>query len=226
MSKIKVFIVEDDPMVISINQRFTERLENFQVVGTARTGAQALAELPEVQPDLVLLDVYLPDMSGIDVLKGIRQAGLSADVILITAAHDTATIAEALRYGACDYLIKPFQADRFKKAFDSYLLRRTKLHTEKSLNQKDFDSMFNEQRKKAMDEEPVPKGIDEVTLKRFMEFLAEAKEPLSANEVAEQLGVSRITAHRYLGYLSQQGKVIIQPIYGSVGRPIRKYLMP
>lgn len=222
MTPIDVVIVEDDPMVLALNQRFTERLGSFRVTGTARSGEEALRLIAAAPPDLVLLDVYLPDMSGLAVLQEIRRAGLDVDVIVITAAHDTQTVQEALRQGACDYLMKPFTFDRFRQALTGYLLRHARLGTDSLVTQEMVDGLFHPATR-APAPEPPPKGVDPVTLAAFLRELERSPKPLSASDLARRLGVSRITAVRYLRYLQERGQVIVRPLYGNVGRPVKTY---
>ncbi len=221
---IDVLIVEDDPMVLSLNQRFTERLGGFRVTATAQTGEEALRLVSSSPPHLVLLDVYLPDMSGLAVLQEIRRAHLDTDIIVITAAHDTSTVQEALRCGACDYLMKPFTFDRFRQAMTGYLLRHARLSTTSQMTQDILDGLLHSPTK-AADDLPPPKGVDPVTLAAFLRELEKAPRPLSASDLARRLGVSRITAVRYLRYLQERGQVIIRPVYGNVGRPVKTYTL-
>lgn len=221
MIPVNVMIVEDDPMVLAVNQRFTERLGGFRVVGAARDGAQALQAIRSSPPSLVLLDIYLPDMSGMTVLREIRNEGLDVDVILISAAQDADTVQAGLRFGACDYLIKPFTFDRFRQAMTTYVLRRSRLRPGNLLSQQSFDGLFNEARPSL--KEPPPKGIDPGTLTAFVRELERAAGPLSATDLARRLGVSRITAVRYLRYLCDCDQLVIQPVYGAVGRPVKTF---
>lgn len=225
MVPISVLIVEDDPMVMTVNQRFTERLGGFRVVGTARTGAEALRFLHSLPPQLVLLDVYLPDVSGLTVLQDIRRSGLDVDVIVISAAHDGLSVQEALRHGACDYLMKPFTFDRFRQAMTGYLLRRMRLQQGGEVTQEALDGIFHPASPAGVAELTPPKGVDPATLAAFVRELANAPKPLSASDLARRLGVSRITAVRYLRYLQERGQVTIRPVYGSVGRPVKTYTL-
>jgi len=222
---IDVLIVEDDPMVLALNQRFTQRLGGFRVTATAQTGAEALRLATSSPPHLVLLDVYLPDMSGLAVLREIRRAGLNTDVIVITAAHDAHTVQEALRSGACDYLMKPFTFDRFRQAMTSYLLRHARLSAGSDVTQDIIDGLLHSGNSASSDDLPPPKGVDPVTLAAFLRELEKAPRPLSASDLARRLGVSRITAVRYLRYLQDRGQVIIRPVYGNVGRPVKTYTL-
>ena len=104
-----VLVVDDDFMVAEIHRRFVEQVDGFRAVGVARTGAEALTAARELKPDLILLDVYLPDMTGLNVLQQLRSHGDRVGVIMITAARELDTVSAALDGGAADYLIKPFE---------------------------------------------------------------------------------------------------------------------
>jgi len=226
---IRVFIVEDDPMVADINRRFTERLDGFRVVGVSRNGEQALKSIKEKDPDLVLLDVFMPKLDGLKLMKRIRSLGLNTDIILVTAADDTETISAALRHGAVDYIIKPFEFERLKKALDSYRERHIKLKSLHFLKQEDLDTIYSTGTppgdKLVNHGENLPKGLNHLTMNQILKLLQKEKHPLSAREVGRLLGVSRITAHRYLDYLQKEGRVEVKLEYGSVGRPTCKYFL-
>ncbi|HUW65725.1 MAG TPA: response regulator [Spirochaetia bacterium] len=221
MDDARVLIVEDDPMVAEINRQFVEAVPGFVAVGVAGTGQEATRLVSEEKPDLVLLDVYLPDKSGVAVLQEIRQNGLPADIILITAAQDVETIQNAFRYGAIDYIIKPFKFSRLKSALLAYASLRENLSRHSLLSQDVLDQLtLNKARSPG---EELPKGLHEVTLKQVMLFLIKQNLPLSAEEVAQATGLARVTARRYLDYLEKTGQVKLEMQYGSVGRPVNRY---
>jgi two-component system response regulator DctR len=218
---IKVLIVEDDPMVLEVNTGFLERLPLFDLCGTAPSGEIAKEKLRSLRPDLVLLDMFLPDISGLEVLKAIREEDLSTDVIMITAARDTSTVHEVFRLGAVDYLVKPFRFDRFKSALEAYQKMWNKLNQSTTLNQEDIDAF--KQMKKS--EEYLPKGLSENTLRQVLLALIEQSQPITAEDLATYLGMARVTVRRYLEYLVQAGKIKVQMEYGSVGRPSHHYFL-
>ena len=119
-----VLVVDDDFMVAEIHRRFVEQVDGFRAVGVARTGAEALTAARELQPQLILLDVYLPDMTGLDVLHQLRSAGDRVGIIMITAARELDTVTGALDGGAADYLIKPFEFDQLKAKLEAFAVRR------------------------------------------------------------------------------------------------------
>jgi two-component system, CitB family, response regulator DctR len=218
---IKVFIVEDDPMVLEVNSGFLEKVPMFEHCGSATTGAEALQKIIQVKPDLVLLDMYLPEMSGLDVLKQIREQGLPTDVIMITAARDSKSIQEVFRLGAVDYMVKPFHFKRFKTALESYQKMRTKLKGDGTLQQEDIDEL----KKMKLNEEHLPKGLSEKTLQQILIGLTKQSQPITAEALASDLGMARVTVRRYLDYLGQSGKIQVEIQYGNVGRPSHYYFV-
>lgn len=220
---IGVLIVEDDPMVVEVNKSFVSAVPGFQVVGVARTGHAALMLAERMRPHLVLLDIYLPDVDGVAILQEIRQRELPADVILVTAAQDVTTIQNVFRYGAVDYIIKPFKFGRLKAALENYAALFAGLNSQGHLDQSAVDRLT---RRRTVPEtvEELPKGLNEITLKQVLLFLLkQADLALSAEEVAGGLGLARVTARRYLEYLEQTGRVTVELQYGTVGRPVKKY---
>jgi two-component system response regulator DctR len=216
---IKVFIVEDDPMVLDVNTGFLEKIPFFELCGSARTGSEAISLIQKQKPTLVLLDMFLPDISGLQVLKEIRDQQLPTDVIMITAARDTNTIHEVFRLGAVDYLVKPFRFDRFKSAIEAYHKMWNKLNDSTTLKQEDIDELVQIN----VSEEYLPKGLSDKTLRPILLALIEQTEPITAENLASHLGMARVTVRRYLEYLVQTGKIQVLVQYGNVGRPSHFY---
>ncbi len=220
-------IVDDDPMVMEVNKQFVEATGGFEIVGAAQSGIEALAAIAAKQPHLVILDHFLPDLNGMDVLVELRKQNQPVDVILVTAARDSETVQSVFRYGAIDYIVKPFRFDRFKSALDNYKALRLKL-AKNELNQEEIDYLANtkvkpQQRELQLSEEPLPKGLNAVTMKQILLFLLNQKKALSAEEVAEGVGLARVTARRYLDYLEKTKKIKLEVQYGTIGRPINRY---
>jgi two-component system response regulator DctR len=222
MSPIDIVIVEDDPMVVEVNCGFVKAIEGFDVVGIAGTGKEALALIKKLLPSLTLLDIYLPDMNGITLLQEIRKLCLPTDVILVTAAHDAQTIQNSFRYGAIDYIIKPFKITRLQFALKNYQFMKKILNEKTFLVQEELDILTF--KREIQDNEIVPpKGLNDITLKQILLHLFKQMTPLSSEEVAAGLGLARVTARRYLEYLCLTGMVGLELQYGSVGRPVKKY---
>jgi two-component system, CitB family, response regulator DctR len=219
---ITTLIVEDDPMVLEINRQFIERVEGFSVNGTAQNCAEAEKLLKVLKPQLVILDIYLPDASGVELLKKIRSMGFPVDVIMITAARDRSIIQDVLRYGAIDYIVKPFKFSRLQNSLLSYKILRNKLEKTGTLDQEEIDSLTNAATPSSSFEN-LPKGLNEITLRQVFLYIVKKKGALCAEEVAEGVGIARVTARRYLEYLDSKGIVQLELQYGSVGRPINRY---
>ncbi|MHB1406254.1 MAG: response regulator [Desulfitobacteriaceae bacterium] len=229
MGLVDLVMVEDDPMVMAVNEGFIEQIRGFRVVGTARSGQDGLHLIKSLRPRLVILDIYLPDIDGVQVLKDIRSSGIPTDFIMITAAHDVKTVQDLLRFGAVDYIIKPFKFERLKLALEKYRKYIEKLADNGAIDQEELDRIMSlntpvmEQKTNSGIEENLPKGLRTLTLNQVLKFLSEEGLSFSAEEVAEGVGLARVTARRYLEYLEKMGKVRLESRYGSVGRPVNKY---
>ena len=224
--KLDLVLVEDDPMVMAVNDQFINQIGGFNIVGTAKTGTLAIELIQKLRPCLVILDIYLPDMDGVQVLQEIRRLGIPTDVIMITAAQDVVTVQGALRLGVVDYIIKPFKYDRIKAALEKYKAYLAKFEENGAIGQKDLDSLINNGsggESRTIREEGMPKGIRDITLQQVINYMASVAKGLSSEEVAEGVGLARVTARRYLEYLERIKMVKLETQYGCVGRPINKY---
>ncbi len=222
MKDIHVLIVEDDPMVQEINRRFISKIRDFRVVGIASDGAEALQMLQTFKPQLVLLDVFMSKMDGLAVLREIRKIGANVDVILITADKTVDTIHEAIRYGVIDYIIKPFKFERFKEALLHYQKMREELENKDNFQQHDLDRILHI---KSDAVEELPKGLNQTTLDLIVDYLKYNNKFHTSMELSQEVGIARVTARRYLEYLSDKKAVQVELEYGSVGRPVHRYKM-
>jgi response regulator of citrate/malate metabolism len=223
---IGVLIVDDDFMVAKVHAGFVAALAGFEVVGTASTGAQALAEVDRLRPDLVLLDVYLPDMTGLEVLHRMRAAGSSTDVIVISAARDVDSIRSALHGGVLHYLVKPFDRATFEARLRDYAALRTDLAELEEAAQSDVDRVFGSARGGRPPQAPTPKGIAPETLELVRQALGAAgSEGLSATECSERTGLARVSARRYLEQLVAVEQADVRQRYGTAGRPERRFTL-
>lgn len=223
---INVIIVEDDEDAANIYKQFTSQVPNFNVIATASSGSQALQLLKVIQPQLLLLDVFLPDMNGIELLREIRKQYRGIDVILITAANDTKTVSEAIRGGAFAYLVKPIILDKLLSTLNEYAHMQSRLHEQDLVNQDYIDEFFrtnNKQRTVYEVQKEIPKGIDKHTLKLVRTKIQNISGSLSADELGKIVGISYSTMRRYLEYLVSLEEMEVEIIYGNVGRPERKY---
>jgi response regulator of citrate/malate metabolism len=213
---IRTLIVDDDFRVAGVHAGFVEEVTGFAVVGTAHTAAEARARVRELTPDLVLLDVYLPDESGLAVLPE-----LQTDTIVLSAATDSASVAAAIRAGALNYLIKPFTTRQLAERLTSYARFRGLLADGRPLAQDDVDRAYRVLHDQ--DRTSAPKGQSTATSRLVSDQLRRAGRPLSAAEVAGELGMARATAQRYLTALAESGTVQMRLRYGATGRPEHEY---
>lgn len=221
---IKVLIVDDDPMVAHLHERAIKALPRFCVVGIASNGKHALQLAEELKPHLVILDVYMPEVDGIEMLRQLRTLRYPTDVILITAARETEKLQEATRYGALDFIIKPFKLQRLQDALQAYEARFDLLQGDEQLSQPKVDRLLHQEEVNSRETlaEELPKGLNQLTLYKIVSFLKKKDGPLSAEAVAAGSGVSRITARRYLEHLVEKGMARVDLSYGT-GRPSRQY---
>ncbi|HAQ06718.1 MAG TPA: two-component system response regulator DcuR [Bacillus bacterium] len=220
---IKVLIVEDDPMVADLNRRYLESIDGFKAAGTVPSVKEAKRFLEKNDVELVLLDVYMPGETGLELLPYIRQKDKKADVILITAATDIDTVQQALRFGTFDYLIKPFTFSRFKEAILSYQDKVNFVKQHHTLNQQELDMrLFQKDTKKH--EQPNPKGLTKNTLKVVLKELEGFKnKEFSTEELAVKTGITRVSVRKYLNFLEETGILSTRVCYGTIGRPIIMY---
>lgn len=227
MNDIRVLIVEDDVRIADLHRRFTMRVEGCEVVGVAYNLDDARLMIETLEPHLVLLDLYFPEGSGTDLLREIRAEGRELDVILITAAREVGPLKEAVRGGVFDYLIKPVSADRFHECLSKFSSYRKRICCDECIEQRDVDSLLHNSCGNAHGPQSgaLPKGIDLLTLGKIKSAMehAPADSGLSAEEVGANVGVSRSTARRYLEYLTSAGAIYADQVYGSIGRPERRY---
>lgn len=218
----KVLIVEDDPMVAMINGRYVERNGRFCVAGECRDGQSAITFLEENPVDLVILDVYMPYMDGIETLHRIREKKFPVDVIMVTAANDKATLEETIHYGVLDYLVKPFDQERFQVALEKFASQARALQEAGVLNQQSVDNIIANHRK--MPAEEVPKGIQPRTLRVLLEYLGTCENDWQTGEdIAFAVGLSAVTVRRYMNHLVKTGRVLGEMNYETGGRPSMLY---
>ncbi|HXH89735.1 MAG TPA: response regulator, partial [Gaiellaceae bacterium] len=160
---IKTLVVDDDFMSASIHRTYVDKIAGFEAVGEAHSGAEALELVGRLQPDLVLLDIYLPDMSGLDVLRRLRQNEDEAvDVIAVTAAKDVKTLRAAMQGGVVHYIVKPFLFETFRERLERYAALKQRLDRLREASQGDVDHLFSLLRVEGR--ERLPKGISAPTL--------------------------------------------------------------
>jgi response regulator of citrate/malate metabolism len=218
---IEVLVVDDDVRVADVNAAYVAKIPGFRVAAKAHSAAEALRLVEEFPVDLVLLDHYLPDETGLAVVRRLRERGHQTDVIMVTAARDVATVQAAMRHGALQYLVKPFSYAGLRAKLDAYAILRRTLDGGGEAEQAEVDRIFG-----ALSATPapeLPKGHSPTTAELVRRALMGAEGPLSAQELADRTRLSRQTAQRYLKLLERSGRVRLSLKYGDTGRPEHRY---
>jgi response regulator of citrate/malate metabolism len=218
---IEVLVVDDDVRVARINAAYVSKVPGFRVAAMAHSAAEALARIGEMPIDLILLDHYLPDRNGLAVVRELRALGRHTDVIMVTAARDVATVQAAMRHGALQYLVKPFAYAGLRTKLEAYAALRHTFEGGGEAEQTEVDRLFGALW--ATGGSDLPKGHSTTTAELVRQALRAAEGPLSAQEVAENAGMSRQTAQRYLKLLERTGRVRLSLRYGETGRPEHRY---
>lgn len=221
--KLNILIVEDDPMVAHIHQHYLNALGSFNILSTISNGLEAFEYIKthEREIDLVILDVQMPKLNGLEVLKLLREEGSDISVIPITAVNDNKTISEFLNLGVVDYLVKPFSQDRFNQAVLRCELKFKMFSETGELSQQEIDRMFQPNGTAEL-----PKGLQDSTMQFISSSLQSYKgELLDAEEISQITNLSKVSVRKYLDHLANQGSIEKRMDYGTVGRPKYKYFI-
>lgn len=228
----RVLCIEDDPMVREVNRQFIERVEGFEVIDFAKDGVEGLEKIASLQPDLVFMDVFMPKLDGLQTLAKLREYNTTTDVIMVTAATNVEAVEQALHLGVFDYIVKPFSLERVEQALQKYKPYKQLIQQRKDFTQQQLDVLLHQtvlQPAAQSIDMPIPtdlpKGLNKATLEKIMRHLAQLNEAISAENLATQLGIARVTARRYLDFLEKQQLVTVEIRYGNVGRPMNLYTM-
>lgn len=220
---ISVVVIDDDFRVAKIHSSFVSRVDGFEVVGVAHSGADAVALVEQAKPDLLLLDLYLPDVFGLDLLSQLRVQGLHCDVIVISAGNESSTVQQAVQLGVTNYLLKPFTSADLKQRLDDYRSQRATSHPDQLSDQSAIDRLFG--RTETPPLEQLPKGMSPETATLILTEVANSAGDISASECAELVGISRVSARRYLEHYAGRGLINVTLRYGAAGRPERRYAL-
>ena len=219
---INVLVVEDDPMVAQLHEHYLSQIKGFQLCDVANNGDMALKLLSKKCYDLLILDIFMPTMDGLQLLARIREHGFDVDVIIVSAANDKDKIKQALRLGAVDYIIKPFEFERFNLALNNYLKRYNIVSEQSILEQSDLDQTII--RREEQVAVSLPKGLDKNTLATVWQCICQLEGMFTTEEVASKVGISRVSIRKYLEFLKSLHLLKLDLHRGSVGRPVYKYL--
>jgi response regulator of citrate/malate metabolism len=215
---IRVLVVEDDPVAADAHRLYVERLPGFEVSAVVHTGGAALRVLERQPVDLVLLDLHLPDGHGLDLVRRMRGAGHTADVVAVTSARDLTVVRQAVSLGVVQYLLKPFTFPSLRDRLERWARYRDDSAGGEASGQDEVDRVLGALR--SPQAAVLPKGLSGPTLEAVTAALrTAAADGLSAAAAARAAGVSRITARRYLEHLVDTGRAVRSPQYGQVGRP-------
>jgi two-component system, CitB family, response regulator MalR len=220
---IRVMIVEDDPMVAEFNKRYLEEVRGFELKAMVPSVEKAIGVLEQQDIDLILLDIFMPGKLGLDLLTYLRKHEKATDVIVISAASDMDRIQKALRYGAFDYLIKPFEFERLQIALTAYQEKTHLIRNQKVISQKELDHQILYREEKAI-MDVLPKGLTKDTLKQVFDAIQEMKDiPFSTDDMVKAVGISRVSIRKYLNFLKEVGILDVKVIYGAIGRPVYQH---
>ncbi|MDP2714331.1 response regulator [Rheinheimera sp.] len=232
-----VVIVEDEIEVAQLLAQYLltpdKRRNNaprYQVLGIAGDLATARSVLSALNPALILLDVYLPDGSGLTLLSELRARDTNSEIMLLTAAKEVQVLEKAMQLGVCDFLVKPIMLSRLDQALSRFEEKQLHLSAAQEVTQSVVDALFLNPADNAKDSGKdhtnvrLPKGVDSLTLQKVRQvFSATPGQAYTAQRIGEQLGISRSTARRYLEYLLESTELMVDQNYGAIGRPERSY---
>ncbi len=219
---IKVVIAEDDFRIAQVQEQFLQKLTGVKLVGKALNAKETMELLRDNEVDLLLLDIYMPDKLGTDILSEIRESYPTIDIIMVTAATERTMLEKAVRYGVSNYLLKPVTMEKFVETIEGYKRKKKLLGNSDEVDQTLIDRFFGIANQSTISQQDLPTGVDRHTLKKVKDVVEELR-GVSIDEMGEKMGVSRTTARRYLEYLVSINVCTAKHEYGIVGRPQRKY---
>lgn len=223
MENLEVLIVEDDPMVAYIHRKFIQSVHGFRVAAVVGDGRKALEVISQRRVDLAILDIFMPEMDGLDLLRAIRSEGHKTDVVIVSASRNAGVIQRAMMEGVFDYIIKPFVMERIQATLEAFRSICDKVSDpDREMTQAEIDELFLFRNRKNLRLD-LPKGLNSKVLQKLETILSRSPSPLSAEEMAGLAEVSRVTARRYLEYLVSTGRATMEKVYPGVGRPVNKY---
>lgn len=221
---IRTLIIEDDFRVAEINSAYIQMVDGYEVIGVAPTAAIGYQLVIDEKPDLVLLDLYLPDEHGLELFARLQQLprGTKPDVFVITAARDSENLKDAIQLGAAAYIVKPFNGQEIIERLRKYKSAHARLNLEGEISQAEVDATVALMRGGEVVDE-IERVSSNPTSALITKCLQANVEPMNASEIASALGISRATAQRYLSQMTDRKIVILELQYGTAGRPINKY---
>lgn len=215
-----VIIIEDDPMVSAINLKYTQMNSNLEVIGQFKNGREALEFLETHDADLAIVDLYMPVMNGLEFMQELRNRKHPIDIIVVTAANDAEHIRQLLSLGVIEYLIKPFEYERFNQALSTFMEYKENLSSEEPLTQHQLDLLLRRNTTELTPLDPLGKGLQQRTLDLILNCMKEhRKKGLTSEQLSQVTNLSRVTIRRYMTYLIERELVISEVDYSTGGRP-------
>jgi response regulator of citrate/malate metabolism len=221
---IRTLVVDDDYRVARIHATSVARVEGFTCVGEAHSAAEAVEQVEQLQPDLVLLDLYLPDEDGLSVMRTLANASVpTPDCIVVTAARDIESVRTAITLGAVYYLVKPFGFVQLREQLEAYRRWREHLSISGDADQAVVDNLYQLRNAQTAATAATRRSTSSPTETKVLAAVRDSAAPVSAAEIADRIGISRPTAQRHLNELIRRGSVHLDLAYGATGRPVHLY---
>lgn len=221
---IKVLIVEDDPMVAMLNKHYLEQVGGFELVHVAHSVKEAIEILEKSHVEFILLDIFMPEDTGFELLMYVRNQEKEIDIMMISAVHDMGSIKKALQYGVVDYLIKPFTFERFKEALTAYREKFKFMKEQQKISQSELDTLILQKEKvEPYTNQELPKGLTKQTLQLIWNQIELLHgQAFTTDEMAQLVGISRVSIRKYVMFLTEIGVLENEMVYQHVGRPVSK----
>ena len=219
MNHLSVAIADDNQKILDLLEKVIGTDQELDLVGKAKNGEEMCRIIKEKNPDVVLLDLIMPKMDGLSFLEHLKNLAPSVSVIMITASQNKESLRTALAHGVADYIIKPFTFERFKAALLTFAERWRLLHEAEDFDQSDLDNIFH----RGAPPQQFSKGIDADPLEKILASVNAASAPVSTQEVADDVRLSRISVRKYLSYLEENNRIQGELSYGGKGRPVKLY---
>ena len=213
----QTIIIEDDPIVASINRQYVELNKDMEVCGCFSNGRDALNYLDGHSANLAIMGLYMPKMDGMELLREIRRQEKDLDVIVISSANDVKHVKKFLSLGIIDYLIKPFEYNRFNHALEKFV-KNQELLKPRNFSQSQLDKLFHFSSLPQAEENS--KGIQEATLSSILEYMQmHQMNPMTSEKIAKAVQLSSVTVRRYMNYLVEKQRIVSDIDYNTGGRP-------
>ena len=194
---IRVLVVEDQPKILKAQIKLLETFDEIEIVGEALSGESALAKLDDVKPDVLLLDLGLPQMSGIEVTRQVRQTHKSIEILIFTIFDEEEKVTEAIVAGAAGYLLKGTPVEKIVEAIKD-------VHAGGAVIQ---PNLARSLLRLIGQNTPPPRaqpGDGPVLTDRELEILQIIAKGLSNNEAAKVVGLSKATIRTHLEHIYEK----------------------